>query len=102
MKWKKRKDKPQTVKIDSETKFLMDVWPTFGHDMCDACPQLAKVRVFVPHVALVLDFCSHHFRKHEKDFSEKGYLWIDGRKNHDKFVKTERDIHVERWVGTFG
>lgn len=103
MKWPiRRKNRSQKAIVGDQTPAILDVWPTFGYDRCDNCLQNAKVRVLILHQGLVLDFCGHHFRKHEKKFEELGYIWIDGRKTRDKFSKTEKDIHAGSWQGTFG
>jgi hypothetical protein len=80
-----------TTRTD-ERPNLADLWPSFESDKCDVCPSPAKVRVFIPHSASVLDFCGHHFRKNHKKFDELGYMWIDGRRTHEKFTKTLQDI----------
>lgn len=98
----KRKKKNDKALVGDQTPNMDEVWPTFGRDKCDNCPQDAKVRVFIIHQGLVLDFCGHHFRKHEKRFHELGYIWIDGRKTRDKFSSTKKDIHAGSWHGTFG
>jgi hypothetical protein len=88
--WKKKKAKKQ-VSTDERPVFA-EIWPTFEKDRCDNCSSQAKVRVFIPHVAQVLDFCGHHFRKHEKKFHELGYMWVDGRTKKEKFAETLQDI----------
>lgn len=91
MKWKKTAKK---AKETPKTPSVTDLWPSLGHDLCDSCPQTATVRVFVTHTAMILDFCTHHFRKNKKEFEDKGYMWIDGRHESHKFTSTAKDIHV--------
>lgn len=85
-------NKAKVVKSGDESPFLADVWPTLGSDKCDRCPSYAKVRILIPHSGLVIDLCAHHFRKNSKHFDEKGYIWIDGRSEKEKFTKTLQDI----------
>lgn len=93
MKWLWQKEKKaKIVKTGGEIPVLTDVWPSLGSDKCDNCPSYAKVRVLIPHSALVIDFCAHHFRKHRRHLDEKGYIWIDGRSEKEKFTKTHQDI----------
>lgn len=82
----------KVVKTGNEIPAIMDIWPGLGSDKCDRCPSYAKVRVLVPHSALVIDLCAHHFRKNRSHFDEKGYIWIDGRTEKEKFTKTHQDI----------
>lgn len=90
MKWPWQKQK--VVPKKDESLKVADIWPTFGRDKCDKCPSQAKVRVFIPHTAMILDFCAHHFRKNHKKFDELGYMWIDARHEKEKFTKTLQDI----------
>lgn len=95
MPWQWPWEKPKTanvVKSGDDLPNLKDIWPTFGTDKCDRCPSYAKVRVLVTHVGLVIDFCGHHFRKHHKEFDKKGYTWIDGRSEKERFSRTMQDI----------
>jgi hypothetical protein len=93
MRWPRRgSKKAETVKTGGEKPVLMDVWPSLGSDKCDRCPSYAKVRILVPHSGLVIDLCAHHFRRNRAHFDEKGYIWIDGRSEKEKFTQTHLDI----------
>lgn len=82
----------KVVKTGDEVPALNDIWPTLGSDKCDRCEGYAKVRVLIPHSALVIDLCGHHFRRNHKHFEKLGYIWIDGRTEKEKFSKTLHDI----------
>jgi hypothetical protein len=92
MRWHKKRQESKKSFQKDERPVLAEIWPTFGSDKCDTCPAEARVRVLVPHVARVLDFCGHHFRKNRKKFEDLGYMWIDGRTEKEKFTKTLQDI----------
>lgn len=48
-----------------------------AHDRCDRCGAQAFVRVKM--MAGELDFCGHHYTKHEKKLVEESYEVIDER-----------------------
>lgn len=47
-------------------------------DRCDRCGAQAYVRVQLPISGLILDFCAHHFRRHEDDLAD-AILVLDDR-----------------------
>lgn len=47
-------------------------------DRCDRCPAQAMVRVQMPISGCLLDFCAHHFQRHEHGLAD-AILVLDDR-----------------------